>query len=256
MRRLLVILALCGILAGAGAQEPGAPSGHAAAAGEAGRRRNPEGNALGEVGPVHEAGEEGPVIENWWSCDYGPGKAHRNPPFGFAIINFVVFLAILWRLAGKSLVEFVHDRHHTVRRALDEAQAIRRKAQEELERYRARVHGLEAEIEALIAGVLKEAGAERQRIIAAAEAHAEQLRRDAEAQIEAEIARARADLQRQVAILAASTAESLVKSHFQEGDHKRMVDEFVAQLEAMAPPAGSGRTPKPTAPGPGTGRTS
>lgn len=227
------------------AQEPGhgEPAAHGAPA-----------VAHGEPGAGHEAGHaaaghhaEGPVIENWFSWDYGPGKTHKHPPFGFALLNFAIFLAVLYRLAGKSFFEFMKNRHLGVQRALDEAAEIRGQAEAELKRYEARIGRIDAEVAELLATVRKEAEDERARIIAAAEAQAEAMRRDAEAQIAAEIARARAELTRKVSELAVAAAESILRAQIVEQDHKRLLDEYVSSLEGLALPTGtSGRTPRPS----------
>src|SRR5205814_141824 len=118
---------------------------------------------------------------------------------------------------------------------------------------------IDAEVADLIAGVRKDAEAERARIIAAAEAQAEHIRRDAEVQIQAEIARAREELSRKVAQLALAAAEALIKGALSEADHRRILDQFVNQLEALprAPQSGSGATPRPgSAATPAPGRPS
>jgi F-type H+-transporting ATPase subunit b len=213
--------------------EPAAPAGH----GEPGH-----GQAAAHGASGHH--EEGPVIENWFSWDYGPGKTHKHPPFGFALLNFGIFLLILYRLAGKSFFEFMKNRHLGVQRALDEAAEIRGKAEAELKRYEARISRIDTEVADLLAAVRKEAEDERARIIAAAEAQAEALRRDAETQIAAEIARARAELTRKVSEHAVAAAEAILRAQIAEQDQKRLLDDYVANLEGLS--ASSGRSPRPT----------
>src|SRR5581483_4053589 len=120
-----------------------------------------------------------------------------------------------------------------VRRALDEAAALRRRAQQDLDKYQERLRSIEAEVAQLLGNVRREAEAERARIIAAAEAQAVQLQRDAEAQIQVEIERARRDLQRRASEAAVGAAEALLKGQIQEVDHKRLVDTYVTSVENM-----------------------
>ncbi len=188
-----------------------------------------------------------PVIENWWSWDYGHGKAHKNPPFAFSIINFGVYLFVMYRLAGGSLREFMRGRHHEVRKALDEAATLQKQAQAELDQYQERIRRIDGEVSEMLATVRHEAEAERARIIAAAETQAAHLHKDAEAQVRVEIQRARAELQRAAARAAIDAAEAILRTQVQEGDQKRLVDEYVNRVEALSPPpggvSGSGRTP-------------
>lgn len=184
--------------------------------------------------------EEGPVIENWFSFDYGPGKTHRSPPFGFAIFNFVVFLAILYRFGGKAFREFMLRRHNEVRHALDEARKLQERAREELARYQERIQNIDAEVEAMLQTVRKEAEAERARIMAAAEAQAEQMKRDAEAQIEQEVLRARHELRAATVQAALQAAETILRAQVQVADQQRLLDAFVRSVESLAP---SSQTP-------------
>jgi F-type H+-transporting ATPase subunit b len=176
------------------------------------------------------------VIENWWSWDYGPGKTHHHPPFGFALINFAVFLFILNKLAGKSFKEFLANRHLEVRKALDRARDLEKQAQAQLTEYEKKGQAMQAEIDALLAAMKEQAQVERQRIIARAEAEAEKLLKDAEAQVQQTIEGAKRDLERKTALLAVDLAEKLVTSRINDFDQRNLVERFVTQVESAAAP--------------------
>ncbi len=214
--------------------EAAAPSGEHAAGAEA-HHEPAEGVAVatGEHGEHAEHGEHGPLVENWWSWDYGPGKSHRHPPFGFALINFVVFLYLLNRLAGKDFRGFMLSRHTEVRRALDRAREIEAKAQEQLRHFAERTKSVDAEITALLAGFQKQAEAERQTIIARAEADAQKLLRDAESQVQVALDAARRELEQKAALLAVDLAEKLLVAQINDADQQKLVDRYVAQVEGL-----------------------
>ena len=180
------------------------------------------------------------MIENWWSWDYGPGKSHHHPPFGFALINFAVFLFILNKLAGKSWKEFLANRHLEVRKALDRARELEQKAQEQLAEYEKKGQAMQAEIDTLLTSMKAQAQVERQRIIAHAESEAAKLLKDAEAQVQQTIEGAKRDLERKTALLAVELAEKLVTSRINELDQRNLVERFVTQVESAAsqPPTG------------------
>src|SRR5262249_54153888 len=131
--------------------------------------------AVAEHGEHAEHGEEHEAkIENWWDLDY---KAkHLPPPFGFAIINFLIFAAIMYKLAAKPLKSFIAERHSGIRKALDEASALHKEAVEKLKGYEARISNIDAEINQLLAQIKQEAEAEKARLIAAAEDQAKRLK--------------------------------------------------------------------------------
>jgi F-type H+-transporting ATPase subunit b len=189
-----------------------------------------------EAGATHEGGghESGPVIENWFSFDYGPGKTHHHPPFGFALINFAVFLLLLNKLAGKSLREFVSNRHIEVRRSLDRARELEKKAQEQLKEYEKRTQDVDAEVQTLLGNIRKQAEAERQSIIARAESDAQKLLKDAESQVQVALDGAKRSLEQKAALLAVDLAEKLIRTHINDRDQRTLVDSYVASIEALA----------------------
>ncbi|MFI5289742.1 MAG: hypothetical protein ACHQ17_08835 [Polyangia bacterium] len=190
--------------------------------------------------------EQGDRIVNWWSWDYGAkakDPAHRDwpPPFGFAIVNFLVFAGIMYKLCKKPLRGFLLERHLGIRRDLDEAARLRLEAERQLEEYQRKVENVDGEIETLLGNIRKEAEQEKARIIAAAEAQSARLKADAERQIEAEIARARLELRRGAIEAAISVATKLVESQIGADDQRRMAERYVADLEKSTAPAKSGR---------------
>jgi F-type H+-transporting ATPase subunit b len=185
---------------------------------------------------VQESAEREEGIVNWWSWDYGPHAKdpdHRGwpPPFGFALINFAIFVALIGHFIRPPLKEFLRDRHHRIRRDLDEAARLRKEAQAEIDACRKRVANIDEQIEELLAGIRKEAETEKARLVAAAEAEAERLKSDAERQIRVEVERARLELRQQVVEVASRFAEDLLQKKMSPEDQRRMAESFVGRLE-------------------------
>jgi F-type H+-transporting ATPase subunit b len=183
-----------------------------------------------EAGQAHEEHAKG--IENWWSFDY---KAkHLPPPFGIAIINFFIFVGVLYKLAGKSIANMIKGRHDTIAKDLKEAAELRRQAEAELTQYQAKVANIDQEIETLLGTIKKEAEQEKARIIAAAEADATRLKLDAERQIAAEIDRARRELRRGVIAAALAAADAALRKNIGADDQHKMAEHYVTEVEAQA----------------------
>jgi F-type H+-transporting ATPase subunit b len=220
MRKMLAAFAVVGLLAtGAFAQEGAAPEAH-------------------ESAQASEGGEAHGIV-NWWSWDYGANAkdpAHKGwpPPFGFAMVNFGIFLAIMSRLAWKPLKQFMVNRHDGIAKALDEAAKLRAEAEATLKQYEAKLASVDREIEALLAQIRKEAEQDKARIIAAAEADAKRLKLDAERQIAAEIDRARRELRRGVIEAAVSAAQESLQKNIAADDQRKMAEKYVADVEARA----------------------
>jgi F-type H+-transporting ATPase subunit b len=199
--------------------------------------KSPEGGAYGAGADVNESESSG--IVNWWSWDYGPkpkDPAHKGwpPPFGFALINFGVFLAIMSRLAWKPLKQFMITRHDEIAKNLDEAAKLRAEAEATLKQYETKIGGIDREIDTLLAQIRKEAEMEKARIMAAAEADAKRLKEDAERQIGAEIDRARRELRRGVIEAAVGAAEESLKKNIGADDQRKMAEQYVHDVEVRA----------------------
>jgi len=187
---------------------------------------------------AQEAHHSGGIV-NWWSWDYGPNAkdpAHKDwpPPFGIAIVNFVVWLGIMSRILGKPLTQMVRDRHDRIKTDLEEAKKLREGAQAMLLEYQKKVENVDVEVDALLEQIRKEAEAEKARIIAAAEEQAQRLKLDAEKQIAAEIERSRLELKRGVAEAAVAAADQLLQKQIGADDQRKMAEKYVANLEKRA----------------------
>lgn len=188
----------------------------------------------GEHHAAHH-GEEA-LIVNWWSWDYGPNAKdpeHKGwpPPFGFALVNFVIFLFIMTRLLFKPLARMARDRHTRIKTALDEATALRKAAEDKLAEYTKRVANVEEEVKQLLAQIHKEAEADKARLIAAAEAEGTRIKAEAEKQIVSELLRMKAEIRREVVAAVVATAEQIVNKNISADDQKKIADRYVADIE-------------------------
>jgi F-type H+-transporting ATPase subunit b len=203
-------------------------------------QQSPEGGAYGAGADVNESESRG--IINWWSWDYDTGGHHaKDPahkgwpaPFGFALINFGIFLAIMSKLAWKPLKQFMITRHDEIATNLDAAAKLRAEAEATLKQYETKIGGIDREIDTLLANIRKEAEMEKARIMAAAEADAKRLKEDAERQIAAEIDRARRELRRGVIEAAVGAAEESLKKNIGSDDQRKMAESYVHDVEARA----------------------
>ena len=178
--------------------------------------------------------EEG--IVNWWSFDYGEKASepsHRGypPPYGWALVNFVVFLGILSRILWKPIKAGFIERHGKIKSELGEAQRLRKEAEAQLAEYTRKVAHVDQEVETLLAQLRKEAQSDRARIIAAAEEEARRLKGEAEKQIEIEIERARAVLRHETVQAALKAAEEILRTRITADDQQKLAERYLASVE-------------------------
>lgn len=169
-----------------------------------------------------------------------------SPPFIFAILNFVLLLALLAWKGRPAVRKVAAERHDMIKTALDEATALREQAAARLAEYEGRLKAADAQIKELIEGMRADAKKEEGRILAAAEAQAAMMKRDAELRIAAEIELARAELTREVTAAAVAATEKLLREKVTAADQQQLVAGFLTGITdgqtgpRPAGPAGKG----------------
>jgi F-type H+-transporting ATPase subunit b len=162
----------------------------------------------------------------------GGGLISLDKSLFVQMFNFIVLLVILHRLFYKPFLAKMNERTEAIKRSLDEAQEARAQAAKQAEENAERMRAAYAEAAAIRAQALKEAADEQRRLVEAARAEAAKLLESAKAQTDADIRRAREDLRREVGDIAIAVAERLVRKSLRDPDHRRLVDEAIAQVGA------------------------
>ena len=153
-----------------------------------------------------------------------------------AALNFIVFLALMWRFAFDPIANILAQRKARIEQGLADAeQAHRDLAASASERDQMLVQA-RRDVADLIARAQKAADDLREADIAATRAELERLRVKATADIAAEHDRVLADLRSQVADLALDAAGKLVGESMTGARQRRLVEEFIS--ERSEPPAG------------------
>ncbi|MDB2325124.1 ATP synthase F0 subunit B [Alphaproteobacteria bacterium] len=148
-------------------------------------------------------------------------------------VGFAVFVALVWRPAGKALSSMLDERSDKIRADLDEARKLREEALEELHQFQ-RLH--------------REAAAEAKAMLKTAEATAERIRENAEkaaaesvkrreVQATAKIKAAETamvnELRERAAKLAIATATEIITSKLDEKTSLELVDSAAAEIEKL-----------------------
>jgi F-type H+-transporting ATPase subunit b len=153
-----------------------------------------------------------------------------------AALNFIVFLALMWRFAFDPLANILAQRKTRIEQGLADAeQAHRDLAASASERDQMLVQA-RRDVADLIARAQKAADDLREADIAATRAELERLRVKATADIAAEHDRVLADLRSQVADLALAAAGKLVGESMTDARQRRLVEEFIR--DRSEPPVG------------------
>ena len=155
-----------------------------------------------EGGPAGERLEE-PAGEH--AHDYTRPPLKFEPQLAiWSLVLFVLFLLISRPLIWKPLMTGLNAREERINRALAEAQAARKRAEQLIREHEQRMAAAHEEVRGIVASARREAEQARTEIIAAAEIDAEQIRDRAVA----EIAAARDQLLAELSVTADRYAET------------------------------------------------
>jgi F-type H+-transporting ATPase subunit b len=148
------------------------------------------------------------------------------------VISFVILLAVLHRFVYRPLLATLEARSTAIRQQLAEAQAAREAAQAQLAEFERRLATAQAEAQATRERALREAAELRERLTAEARQEAARVLAEARAEIEQSVRRARQELRAEVGALAIEVAERVIQRSLREEDHRRLVQDALARLDA------------------------
>jgi F-type H+-transporting ATPase subunit b len=152
-----------------------------------------------------------------------------------AALNFIVFLALIWRFAFDPIARILADRRARIDEGLADAEQARKdRAAGVVERERV-ISEARREASALVAASQQAAQQLRDADIAATKAELERLREKALADIAAERDRALAELRGQVADLALDAAGKVVGETMSSARQRRLVEDFLGDEGAVDP---------------------
>jgi len=153
--------------------------------------------------------------------------------FLFKVINFLILMAIFIKVLKKPLGNFLRNRQSKVRQALEDAEKARQEAGRRMQEYERRLAHIDEEIDEIHRTLKEEGEREKARIIQEAERMAEEIKAQARATTEQEIRVAQRVLREEVADLAVQLAEEILKKSMSKSDQKKLVEEYVDQMETL-----------------------
>lgn len=144
--------------------------------------------------------------------------------------NFIVFAAILIKLAVRPAKEFFASRAQSIAQSLEELEAKKQAAEAALAAAESRLKEVEKERERLIQQFVAEGELEKAAILKKAEMVAQRIKEMARMTIEAETKRAAQELKREVAEEATRLAEKMIREKLTFTDHQRLVEEYLEKV--------------------------
>ena len=158
------------------------------------------------------------------------GLAFSWSEFSWAIINFVVLLAILNKLLYKPVVNMLEERKATIKNSMEHAEVAKTEADKLRTEYAALLKDAKQEAQKIIADASKAGEDMREQIVTSAKGEAQKAIQKAQEEIAREKDQAIAALRGEIATLAVLAASKVVDKSISVADHEKMVKEFVAEV--------------------------
>jgi F-type H+-transporting ATPase subunit b len=151
--------------------------------------------------------------------------------FGWRVVNFAVLAGILiWAIKKANVKSSLADRQAQIEKNLREAREAREAAEAKLKEYTEKLSRANQEVDELRASMLKEAEAEKLRIIAEAKINAEKVAVQAAQAADQEVLKARTELRAEAARLAVELAAGKLAGTVQKADHDRFVQDYLGKV--------------------------
>lgn len=150
--------------------------------------------------------------------------------FVWAIINFLVILAILHLLFYKPVLRFLDHRRAEIARNIQEAEQARAEAAALLTEYREKLAGAEQEAQEIVARAVKAGEEARASLLEQGRDEAAALLEKARAEIQRERDEAVKALRQEVAALAVMAAGKILGRTVTREDHTRLVEQFLDEV--------------------------
>lgn len=163
--------------------------------------------------------------------------------FWYELGNLLLLVSVLVFLARRPVLAQLAARRENIQKELADSAGLRSEAERRRDEWQRRVNGLDQEVSNIQSSTRAAAEQEGERVVAAAGVTAERIRSGAAAVAERERFQARGRLRRETANAALARAAELLGEQVQQGDHERLVDEFISHIEAGESGAPAGAEP-------------
>jgi F-type H+-transporting ATPase subunit b len=150
----------------------------------------------------------------------------------YKVMNFAVLAIGLFLLLRKPVSQALNSRIKGIKEQLDELEAKKKTAEEQLEEYNRKFAKLELEAEKLIEDYIRQGNEAKARIIDEAKKAAEKLEEQAQRNIEHEFKQAKVKLQEEILDKALVKTEEIIKNKITAQDQEKLVDEYLDKVVA------------------------
>jgi len=165
-----------------------------------------------------------------------------TPNVGLMVWTLLLFglsMVVLWKFAFPRIGEALDRRQRAIELSIDEAEQIRRRADDLLSEYRERLTEARQQADEIIERARKAGEAHERESEEEAKARRERLMEQTRREIELETQRAIQDIRREVADLTVLATERVTRKVLTEEDQRRLVEETLSEIDFASLSPGS-----------------
>lgn len=148
----------------------------------------------------------------------------------FTIINLIVLFVLMRIFLFKPVNNIIAKREEAIRKQFDDADAVRKEAENLKTEYEASLAGAKDESARLITEAKEKARGEYDRIVKSADEEVNKKIQKAQETIEEEKQKTMRNMQSEIQGLVVAVAAKVVGSQVQAGDSSRLYDDFIAEM--------------------------
>jgi F-type H+-transporting ATPase subunit b len=152
----------------------------------------------------------------------------------WTIVCFLIALFVLKRYAFGPIQQMIDERRARIREAIDEADRARNEARHLLEEHRKLIASARHDAEDILAEARRVAESMRERVKEETDAERQRRIEETRKQIEAETQRALDAIRHEVAVLTLEATAKVTGKVLTEGDHKRLIEDAIKELDFSA----------------------
>jgi len=168
-----------------------------------------------------------------WASEQGGGEAAHGGSWMnlfWRTVNFVIFVAIIYKLAGKRIREFFTGRRHRIATELKDLETRKADTEKRLAEVEQSIADLDKKREDILAEYKQQGEALKESIVAKAHERAEQIQAQAEKTAQQELRQAVKDVRAEIAEAVASAAEKSIADKLNKEDHKKLVQDYLTKV--------------------------
>lgn len=169
----------------------------------------------------------------WASEAASHGAEHHAPSINdiwFPLGNFLIYVFIIVKFALPLVRDFLKTRREEVVSTIAQASAKKQQAEAFVSDYKAKIAGLDKQIQTLQAALRDEGGREKTRLVSEAQTLAVKIKEDTQFLADQEVKIARQQVRQEMANQAETAARALVQRHLSAADQNRLAEEFIQSI--------------------------